>query len=113
MILAACNSSEVSISEIQSIPNKVQDVINDDYTLQLINDGKKNAYIIFQSSGTVTAEHEVIENILNIKLDSANAENNELKQYVYKLTRGDATYDTIDVLVNGESTPFDSATSIN
>ena len=113
MILAACNSSEVSISEIQSIPNKVQDVINDDYTLQLINDGKKNAYIIFQSLGAVTAELEVIENILNIKLDSANEENNELKQYVYKLTRGDATYDTIDVLVNGESTPFDSATSIN
>ena len=113
MILAACNSSEVSISEIQSIPNKVQDVINDDYTLQLINDGKKNAYIIFQSSGAVTAELEVIENILNIKLDSANEENNKLKQYAYKLTRGDATYDTIHVLVNEEATPFDSVTGIN
>ena len=59
--ISSVNSSEVSISEIQSIPNQVQDVINDDYTLQLINDGKKNAYIIFQSSGTVTAELEVIE----------------------------------------------------
>ncbi len=113
MILAACNSSELSITEIQSIPIEVQDRINTDYTLQLINDGKKNAYIIFQSSGTVTAELEVIENILNIKLDSANEENNELKQYAYKLTRGDATYDTIHVLVNGEATPFDSVTGIN
>ena len=111
MILAACNSSEVSISEIQSIPNKVQDVINDDYTLQLINDGKKNAYIIFQSSGTVTAELEVIENILNIKLDSANEENNELKQYVYKLT-WDKKHNTIEVLVNGQSTPFDNVTGL-
>ncbi len=91
MILAACNSSELSITEIQSIPNEVQDRINNDYTLQLINDSEKgDAYIIFQSSGTVTAELEVIENILNIKLDSANEENNELKQYAYKLTRGDA-----------------------
>ena len=113
IILVACNSSELSITEIQSIPTKVQDRINLDYTLQLINDGKKNAYIIFQSSGAVTAELEVIENILNIKLDSVNEENNELKHYVYKLTRGDATYDTIDVLVNGESTPFDNVTSIN
>ena len=110
MILAACKSSEVSISEIQSIPNKVQDVINDDYTLQLINDGKKNAYIIFQSSGTVTAQVEVKENILDIKLDSENQENNELKQYVYKITRGDVEYDTVHVIVNGKATYFDSST---
>lgn len=113
LLLAACNSSEVSISEIQSVPNKVQDVINSDYTLQKINDGEKNAYIIFQSTGTVTADLEVKENILNIKLDSTNLENNEIKQYIYKLTRGDTEYDTINVLVNGKATPFDSVTGFN
>lgn len=110
LILAACNSSKLSISEIQSVPNKVQDAINSDYTLQRISDGKKNTYIIFQSTGTVTADLEVIENILNIKLDSENQEINELKQHVYKLTRGDAEYDTINVLVNGKATPFDNST---
>ncbi|AWE07724.1 peptidylprolyl isomerase [Lysinibacillus sp. 2017] len=110
LILAACNSSKLSISEIQSVPNKVQDAINSDYTLQRISDGKKNTYIIFQSTGTVTADLEVIENILNIKLDSENQENNELKQHVYKLTSGDAEYDTINVLVNGKATPFDNST---
>lgn len=113
IILAACNSSELSISEIQSVPNKVQDVISSDYTLQRISDGEKNTYIIFHSTGTVTAELEVVENILNIKLDSANQESNELKQYVYKITRGDAEYDTINVLVNGKDTPFDNSTGFN
>ena len=113
MILVACNSSEVSIREIESIPNKVQDVINTDYTLQLINDGEKNAFIIFQSPGTVTAKLEVIENILNIKLDRTNEENGELKQYAYKLTRGDATYDSIQVLVNGKETPISKVIVIN
>lgn len=110
MIVAACNSSELSITEIQSIPNKVQDRINTDYTLQLINDSeKKNAYIIFQSTGTVTAQLEVRENILDIKLDSTSQENNELKQYVYEITRGDAEYDTVNVLINGQATPLDNA----
>ena len=110
MVLAACNSTELSISEIQSVPKKAQEVINADYTLQLINDSEKgNAYIVFQSTGTVTAEVEVIENILNIKLDSINQENNELKQYVYKITRGDAEYDTINVRLNGQDTHFDNS----
>lgn len=66
IILAACNSSELSITEIQNIPNKVQDLINSDYTLQSISDGEKNTYIIFQSTGTVSAELEERGNILNI-----------------------------------------------
>lgn len=112
IILTACNSSELSISEIQSIPTKVQDRINTDYTLQLINDSEKgDAYIVFQSSGTVTAQLEVRENILDIKLDRENQENNELKQYVYKITRGDAEYDTVNVIVNGQATYFDNSTS--
>ena len=111
IILAACNSSELSITEVQSIPTKVQDRINSDYTLQLINDSEKgDAYIVFQSSGTVTAQVEVRENILDIKLDSENQENNELKQYVYKITRGDAEYDTVNVIVNGHATYFDNST---
>ena len=111
IILTACNSSELSISEIQSIPTKVQDRINTDYTLQLISDSEKgDAYIVFQSSGTVTAQVEVKENILDIKLDSENQENNELKQYVYKITRGDVEYDTVHVIVNGKATYFDSST---
>lgn len=111
IILAACNSSKLSFTEIQSVPNEIQDSISSDYTLQRISDGEKNTYIIFQATGTVSADLEVRENILNIKFSSENQQNNELKPYVYKLNHGDAGYDTINVLVNGKETPFDNSTS--
>lgn len=108
IIVAACYSKELSIIEIQSVPTKVTERINPNSTLQLIHDSEKgDAYIIFQSLETVIAQLEVRENILDIKLDSVSQENSELKQYVFKITRGDAKYDTVQVLVNGYATPFD------
>ena len=101
----------MSITEIQNIPNKVQENINPDYQLQWINNIDKNAsYIIFQSIDNVTPDFEVVNNILNIKLDSTDQKNNELKMYVYKLNRGDAEFDTITVKVNGQDTPIDNLT---
>lgn len=111
IILAACNSPELSITEVQKIPQKLQESIDTDYTLQLVNDSKRDVkYIIFQSAGTVTAELEERENILDIKLDTVNEVNSELKQYIYKITRGDAQYDSINVKINGQDTPIDSST---
>lgn len=52
------------------------------------------------------------ENILNIKFNTTNQENTELKQYIYKLNRGDSEHDTINVLVNEEITPFDGDMTI-
>lgn len=110
ILLAACSSSQLSITEIQSIPSQVQERILTDTTLQLVNDSDKgNAYVIFQSSGTVTAQLEVKENVLHIKLDSEEEKNSELQQHVYKITRGDAQYDTVNVIVNGRETYFDNA----
>lgn len=111
LILTACNSSEISISEIQNIPNNVQDKINSNYTLQLINDGENMAYTIFHSKGTVTTDLETKDDTLIVKLDSTNKDNDELKQYVYKLTL-DPEHNTIEVLVNGQSTPFDNITGL-
>lgn len=112
LILAACNSSKLSISELQSVPSKVQDVINSDSTLQMITSGEKNTYIVFHSTEAVSVELEVTENILNIKFNTTNQGNTELKQYVYKLNRGDSEHDTINVLVNEENMPFDGGMTI-
>lgn len=112
IIVAACTPSELSISEIQNVPNRIQALIDTDYTLQSIYDSDKdNIYIIFHSTETVTAELDKRENVLNIKLDSVKQEGNALKQYVYKITRGDAEYDTIIILLNGKNTPIDNSTS--
>lgn len=112
IILAACNSSQLGISELESVPSKVQDVINSDSTLQMITSGEKNTYIVFQSSEEVSVELEVTENILNIKFNTTNRGNTELKQYVYQLHRGNSEHDTINVLVNGENDPFDGGMTI-
>lgn len=112
IILAACNSSELSISEIQSVSSKVQDVIKSNSTLQLITNGEKNIYIVFHSTEAVSVELEVTENILNIKFNTTNQGNTELKQYVYKLNSGDSEHDTINVLVNEENMPFDGGVTI-
>lgn len=86
IIVAACTPSELSISEIQNVPNRIQDLIGADYTLQSIYDSDRdNTYIIFHSTETVTAELEKRENVLNIKLDSVKQEGNELKSTYIKL----------------------------
>ena len=111
IIFVACSSSELNITEVKKIPPKVQESIDADYTLQLVNDSKSDVkYIIFQSAGSVTAELEERENILDVKLDTENEDNRELKQYVYKITRGDAKYDTINVKINGQDTPIGNST---
>lgn len=112
IILAACNSSQLSISELESVPSKVQDVINSGSTLQMITSGEKNTYIVFHSTEEVSVELEVTENILNIKFNTTNRGNTELKQYVYQLHRGNSEHDAINALVNEENAPFDGGMTI-
>ncbi|MEI4771872.1 peptidylprolyl isomerase [Psychrobacillus sp. FJAT-51614] len=105
LILSACNSSSVSIDQTFDIPEKVQNVINTEHQLQLIKKGM-NAYIIFQSTETLTlTEFEVIDSILNIKFNSENQENTELKQYIFKMNPGNVK---VKVLINGKVTSFDN-----
>lgn len=108
-IVTACNTSTLSISEIEHVPEEVQDKINSEYTLQLIHEGEDASYIVYQSSGTVTVDLETVGNTLSVKLDETDNQNE--KQMVFKLTL-DPEHEVIDVLINGESTPFDDVTSI-
>ncbi len=109
--LTACNSSALSISEIEIVPNKVQGVIDDNNTLQIINEGEDISYIVFQSKGIVTTDLETQGDTLIIKLDVTNQQDNAVKQHVYKLTL-DPNLDTIDIRINGKSTVIDSVTGI-
>ena len=112
MLLSACQSSELNIRELQTVPHKVEKVTKPEYTLQLISEGEKYTYIVFHSQETVTAKLELGGNILTIKLDTQPKENTDLKRYVYKITRGDAEYDYIQIKVNGKDSHFDNSTGI-
>jgi chaperonin cofactor prefoldin len=110
-LLVACNTSTLSISEIDNVPNEVQDKIVANYTLQLILDGEDNAYIVFQSNGTVATNLETEGDTLKVKLDETNKQADVIEQHIYKLTL-DPEHEVIDVLINGKTTPFDNVSSL-
>ncbi|KPN89422.1 hypothetical protein [Lysinibacillus sp. ZYM-1] len=111
LILTACHSSSLSISKIERVPKKVQAVIEENSTLQMINNGKGISYIVFRSKGTVSANLETQDDTLIVKLDVTNQQDNPMEQHVFKLTL-DPNYDTIDIQINGASTTIDNVTGI-
>ncbi|MFE0507466.1 peptidylprolyl isomerase [Peribacillus butanolivorans] len=111
LILSACNSSTLSFSEIEYVPDNVQEKVDSNLKLQLINDGKKGYYIIFQSNGDVGTDLETQGDTVTIKFNVSNLQNDVVKQKTYYLTT-DPGHDVIDVLVNGKSMPFDQVTAL-
>jgi hypothetical protein len=109
LILSACNSSTLSFSEIENVPDKVQDNIDSNLKLQSINVGGKGYYIVFHSSGDVDGDIETQGETVTIKFNETNLQDDVVKQYTFYLTT-DPEHDVIDVLVNGESMPFDMVT---
>lgn len=108
-ILSACNSSKLSFSEIENVPQKIEEHIDHDLKLQSINDGTKGSYIIFHSNSEIDASIDTKGSIVNIKFDELNTKNKDIKPNVFYLTI-DSKHDTINVIVNGEKIPFDEAT---
>ncbi|RND01345.1 hypothetical protein EC501_01685 [Lysinibacillus halotolerans] len=66
MILSAYNSSIVSMSKVENVPNNVQTIIDPNLKLQLINDGEKGSYIIFHLNGDVKFDFITQDNRITI-----------------------------------------------
>ena len=113
ILLTACNSnnSTLSISELEVVPDDVQDAIDSESTLQLINEGEKTAYVVYQSKGEVVTDLEEQGDTLKIKLNVTKEDEDEIVQRVYKLTTDDK-HKALNVLINGKSTPFDVVSGI-
>lgn len=109
VLLSACNSPTFSFTEVKNVPNTIQNNINPDFKLESFNEGEKGSYIVFHSSGDVKAVAESIGHIATIKFTVSNLKDEDVKQHVYYLTTG-PEHDSIEVLVNGESTPIDNMT---
>ncbi len=108
-ILSACNSSTLSFSEIENVPNNVQEKVDSNLKLQSINDGGKGYYIVFHSSGDVSTDLDTQGDTVKIKFNVTNLQDEVVKQNTFYLTT-DPEHDVIDVQVNGEATPFDNVT---
>jgi hypothetical protein len=109
LILSACKSSKLSINEIENAPNNVLDKVDSNLKLQSITDGEKGYYIVFHSSGDVETDLETQGDTVTIKFNVTNLQDDVVKQNTYYLTTRPEP-DVIDVLVNGESIPFDNVT---
>lgn len=106
LLLTACNSNEVKISEMDSPPKKVKNAIDDSHKLQLINDSKSVYYIVYRSDQAVTADVQLEGDTLHIQLDESEKADGEMLEHVYKVT-AKAGHEIIDILLNGESVPTD------
>ena len=110
-ISVACNTSTLSMSEIDIVPNDVQEKIDSNNVLQLIYDGEDIAYVVYQSNGTVVTDLEVQGDTLKVKLDETNKQDDVIEQRVYKFTL-DPEHEVIDVLINGKLKSFDNISSL-
>ncbi|WP_342567740.1 peptidylprolyl isomerase [Psychrobacillus sp. FSL K6-4046] len=107
-ILSACSSSTLSFSEIENVPDHVQDKVDPNLTLQSITNDAEGKYIIFHSSGNVKSDLETKGDTVTIKFNVTNLDD-VVKQHTYYFT-SDPKHDVLDVTLNGESIPFDNAT---
>lgn len=111
LILSACNSSELSFSEISIAPKKIEKLINSNLKLQLINEGTKGSYIIYHTSGEIEADLKSEGSVINIIFKELSSKDDVVKRNIYYLTM-DSKHDTINVLVNDEVLTFDEVTGI-
>ncbi|WP_421377946.1 peptidylprolyl isomerase [Bacillus salacetis] len=110
-VLTACTSSTLSFSEIENVPSSVQDRVYSNLKLQMIEDGEKGFYIIFQSGGVVETDVKTEGDTVTVILDTPSSQKDVKKQNTYYLTT-DPIHKEISVLVNGEPVPFDSITGL-
>lgn len=111
-LLSACNTSTLSFSEIEQVPEDVQEVIEEeDVKLQMIYNSEESAYIVLHAEGEMEADLHPEENVLNIKFQVDEQKEIDAAQTVYYLIK-DPEHDTIKMLINGEETAFDNLTNI-
>ena len=113
VLLAACNSDDsiLSFSEIETVPDNLNQLIDPHEPLQLVYEGEQIAYVVYQSAGDLITEVEEQGDTLNILLTKADGSTIPTEQHVYKLTLDDH-HEVIEVFVNGKSIPFDRVSTI-
>ncbi len=111
-ILSACNSSTLSLSEVENVPDDIQDSVNFDVQLQFIMDGNNNYYVVLHSSGDVTADVESEGDTVIVKLDETNLEDDVVMQNTFYLTTAQENHE-LNIELNGEPTSIDVMTIRN
>lgn len=114
VLLAACTSDDsiLSFSEVETVPDNLNQLIDPHEPLQLIYEGEQTAYVIYQSAGDPLTDIEEQDDTLKILISEADGSSIPAKQHVYKLTLDDH-HEVIDVFINGKSTAFDRVSTLS
>lgn len=113
VVVTSCQLSMNVFTEKKALPKEVESYVDDEATLQLINEGTKGAYIIFRSSGEVEADSAVKANEMKIDFHVSHEDEAETErmEHIYYL-KENFTYETIRVFVNKEEIPFNNVTGM-
>jgi hypothetical protein len=109
LLAAGCSDPEVtSFTEVNQMPGNVWEHVDSGLPLQLLS-SEDQSYIVFQSEQTVTADYEIKDKTVIVRLEETGETQDVVETHVYELTT-DPKQDTIEVRVNGEQRPFDQVT---
>lgn len=113
VLLAACSSSTVGVSEVEKVPDEVQAVSDSDKRLQLIYSEEDMYHIVFHFTGAVeavaaTIDTETSGDTINVDFQVTPEQDGEMSEYVYKLIL-DREQEYINVQINGETVYFDES----
>jgi len=110
LMATGCQLATLSIIEVENAPDISAKSIDPTAKLQLINDGTKHKYIIYQANSEIDASVEAENNVVKINLDKRNETEGDPQQHIYYLTTEDK-HDTIQVFADGIEIPFNNVTS--
>ncbi|MGM9950895.1 MAG: hypothetical protein ACI33P_12255 [Lysinibacillus sp.] len=107
-LLGGCvEVTTVSLSIVENAPKKVEKTIHPDVALQLIEKNEDFYYIVYRSVNDVRMLHGSDGNAIRISIWEEPADSNEMKTYIYKLTKKNASEEYVRVYINDDYVPFD------
>ncbi|WP_155591300.1 hypothetical protein [Lysinibacillus cavernae] len=116
LLLGACNAktptNPLTIRELTVVPDNIQQNIEANDKVQLLYEDDSTYYLVYYSKGNVLASIEAEGNSQVIQLKEGSEQRKEAQPYVFKIITKDPALDTIDLRVNGQSTPIVRVTSI-
>lgn len=114
LALSACTKPVSSIDEVDSIPIEIQNNLNNEARLQLFTNNQGDQYILFGSKAKVDSDVDAKNDLVIVSFEEteANEQQDDLYRFhAYKLNVKHSEDTTLDIYVNGKSTPIDSVTS--
>ena len=114
LMLGACNATPPTdpptIHELTVVPDIVQKNIVATDRIQLLHENDAPYYLVYYSKGNVLADITAEGNRLIIQLEEGSEQRKEAHPYVFQITVKNPELDTIDLRINGHSTPIDRMT---